>query len=385
MKTKKEIHVVYIITKLELGGAQKICLSLLNGINKSGHHAGLISGAQGALVTTVKKTETVFLLDSLKREIGPKIIFSELKTFFKMIKILRKLKKKYPNLIVHTHSSKAGVVGRWAAFFARVKKRIHTVHGFSFNDYQPKLLWLGAFLIELVTSLITTTFVCVSKKDLQEGIRLLPKFEKKSIIIRAAVDWDAFYLPAKKCSFEEKKSFIIGSTACFKPQKNILDLLKAFNLLRKKLTQKDVPIPKLQIIGDGVERKKIEGYITSHNLTSHIDLLGWQTDVASITKTWDLFTLSSLWEGLPCAVIEARLSKLPVVAYDVGGIFEIIFNDKNGYLIQPGDWQNLSFKLEKIILDPLLHKRMSQFPDSIDDFKKTNMIKNHINLYKKIL
>ena len=85
MEEKNNIHVLYIITKLELGGAQKVCLSLLNGINNTGHRAGLISGNQGALVPHVKKSDFVFLLDSLKREIGLKIIFSEIKTFFKII------------------------------------------------------------------------------------------------------------------------------------------------------------------------------------------------------------------------------------------------------------------------------------------------------------
>ena len=382
MEKKENVHVVYIITKLELGGAQKVCLSLLDGINKSGNHAGLISGAEGVLVPAVKKTESVFLLDSLKREIGPKIIFSELKTFFKIVKILRKLKKKYPNLIVHTHSTKAGLVGRWAAFFAGVKKRIVTVHGFSFNDHQPKIKWTIIYLLELFTSLITTKFVCVSKKDEAQGIRLFPWFKKKSTLIRAAVDWNTFYIPAKKCVFEKEKPFTIGSIANFKPQKNCLDLVKAFNNVVKNIGNKTNL--KLQIIGDGIQRKKIENYIHENNLTSHIDLLGWQNNVSQFTKNWNIFALSSLWEGLPCSIIEARLSKLPVVAYNVGGIHEVIFNGKNGYLINPKDWPDLSAKLEKIILDQNLYKKMCSYPDKVDEFKNTSMIKRHLDLYKTL-
>lgn len=135
----KKVNVLYIITKLELGGAQKVCLSLLNGVKKNGGFAGLISGQYGSLVDEVKDLDSVFLLSEFEREIGFKNSFKEIILFLKLIRIIKKNKKNYPDLIVHTHSTKAGILGRWAAFFAGVKNRIHTVHGFAFHEHQNKI------------------------------------------------------------------------------------------------------------------------------------------------------------------------------------------------------------------------------------------------------
>ena len=159
------MHIVYILTKLELGGAQKVCLSLLQGVKNTTHSSSLITGDQGELLQEAKKYDNVFLLSSLKREVGITSLLSEIKTFFEIIKILKNLKKKYKTVIVHTHSTKAGILGRWAAFFAGIKKRVHTIHGYGFHDHQPKWQWNLIFSLEYITSLITTKFICVSEQN----------------------------------------------------------------------------------------------------------------------------------------------------------------------------------------------------------------------------
>ena len=182
MEKENRLHVLYILTKLELGGAQKVCLSLLKGISKYGLKSSLISGSEGVLTSEVQTHNSVFFLKSFKREVGIKTIFSEFKTFFQMISQIKKLKKQSPNLIIHTHSTKAGIMGRWAAFFAGVKTRIHTVHGFGFHDHQLRIIWLIHFILEYLTSFITTHYVCVSNLDMQTGNRLLHNFAKKVLL-----------------------------------------------------------------------------------------------------------------------------------------------------------------------------------------------------------
>lgn len=383
---KDVVQVLYVVTKLELGGAQKVCLALLDGVAHTGFKTSLISGSDGVLTAQVKDRSDVYFIKSFKRELGLSGLWSEPYSFFLMVKHMRALKKTVPGLVVHTHSTKAGIMGRWAAFFAGVKVRVHTVHGFGFHAHQSKISWLLTYLCEWVTSFITTHFVCVSQKDLDEGSRRLPTFAKKCSLIRAAVDWDQFFTPAtKEVSCNVGQDIIIGTVACFKPQKNIFDLLTAFQVAWSRLPVEKRAHVYLQIIGDGILRPEIEAWILRYGMGQHIQLLGWQADVASWMKTWRVFALSSLWEGLPCSVVEARLSKIPVVAYDVGGIAEIIKDGSNGFLVPPMDWQLFAVRLEQLINDQVLYQQLSLWNDSLDDFSIPSMVNKHAKLYEQLL
>ncbi len=377
---KKEIQVVYIITKLELGGAQKVCLSLLEELQKAGQITILISGNEGVLVNDIKHNKNIYLFDHFKREISLATLYSELKIFFTLITTLKQLKKQYAHLIVHTHSTKAGLIGRWAAFFAGIKNRIHTVHGFGFHPYQNKIGWIINYILELLTNVITTHYVCVSSYDVKTGIALLPSFAHKHSIIRAAVTFE--YLPAYQLtSFPpDDEPFIFGTVACFKKQKNIVDLLKAFT----KAHQHN-PHIQLQIIGDGHLRPLIESYIDEHALTDVVTLLGWQKNVVPLMSTWHAFVLSSLWEGLPCAIVEARLLKLPIISYKTGGIADVISDGENGWLCHPGNWQRLAQLMLDISKNKPVYERFKYCNEDLSSFHTTTMIKDHIQLYRSLL
>lgn len=382
MKQKKELHVLYIITKLELGGAQKVCLALKDGLDAAGHTSLLISGTHGTLTNSVKESSHVYLLDSFTREISILTPWREFKTFFSLVAHIRRLKKKFPNLMVHTHSTKAGLLGRWAAFFARVKHRIHTVHGYGFHNHQNKTVWFCIYFLELITSLITTHFVCVSSQDVKTGIKLFPGFSAKHSIIRAAVNWKQFYQPARKATLfpREKKTFIFGTVACFKKQKNLFDLLEAFKLIHKKN-----PATVLEIIGDGTLRPQFEIWITQNNLEQAIVLHGWQEKVAPFMINWHAFVLSSLWEGLPCAVVEARLLKIPVLSYNTGGIHDVIIHGENGFLYPQGNVQALADGMLDVAGDQKLFCKLQDFHEDLSDFNNQQMVTQHIDLYQKLL
>jgi len=379
---KKEIQVLYIITKLELGGAQKVCISLFDGLQLNGHESFLISGDDvGPLKKNVEENPHVILLKNFKREISIKKIFLEIKNFFDLIKQIRKIKHQNPHIIIHTHSTKAGLIGRWAAFFAGVKKRVHTVHGYGFHAHQNKLAWLITYFLELITSFVTTHYVCVSSEDVKTGIKLFPRFAKKHSIIRAAVDWNQFYIPAKKLTEfpEHKKPFIFGTVSCFKKQKNLFDLFKAFEYAYSQNHN-----IKLEVIGDGHLRPEFEKWISAHDLENRIILHGWQNKVAPFMIEWNAFAMSSLWEGLPCAVVEARLLKLPVLSYKTGGIHDVIINGQNGFLYKQGNWQELARGMLAISANRYLYQKLQSYNDNLKDFNDQQMLKQHLNLYKQL-
>lgn len=354
---KKELHVLYIITKLELGGAQKVCLALFEGLTQSGHVSLLVSGQEGPLVAKVEHYPHVYLLTNLKREISLFALYHEAKNFLQLIRHIKQLRQKFPDLIVHTHSTKAGLIGRWAAFFAGVKKRIHTVHGYAFHAFQPKFVWWSIYILELLTSFITSHFVCVSSTDVQTGVRLFPKFKNKYSIIRAAVNYEHFVNlhPAQK-AVQKNEPFIIGTISCFKKQKNLTDLLHAFHYAYQKNNAL-----RLEIIGDGVLRPHLEQLIKTFELSDVVTLHGWQDSVAPLMLSWHAFALSSLWEGLPCAIVEARLLKLPVLAYNTGGIHDVIVHGKNGFLYTQKDWKSLSEGMIEISTNKELYKKLQAY------------------------
>ncbi len=382
MKHKNDIKIVYIITKLELGGAQKVCLSLFNGLQELSTPTYLISGQEGFLVETIKNSKNINLLPDLKWDVSFFTIFSEIKAFIHLVKQLKEIKKQSKNVIVHTHSTKAGLLGRWAAFFAGIKNRIHTIHGYGFHKYQNKFTWTIIYLLELFTSLITTHYICVSSKDALKGIKLFPKFSKKHSIIRAAIELESF-ITAKEIVDNNKiidnnKIFIFGTVSCFKPAKNLIDLLKAFTVTYHK--NRNV---RLEIIGDGALRAEIEEWINEHDLKACVTLHGWQNNVIKFMIKWNAFVMTSLWEGLPCAIVEARALKLPIISYDTGGIKDIITNYQNGLIYPQKDWQALSNGMLEISTDKTLCDKLANYQDDLSDFNDKQMIRQHLELYQK--
>ncbi|MCL4229409.1 glycosyltransferase [Candidatus Dependentiae bacterium] len=382
MKQKKETAIIYIITKLELGGAQKICLSLFNETPiDTPFDSFLITGPEGKLVSEVSTSPHVHFISALKREVSGLNVWQEFKALISLIHTLRTIKKDYQHVVVHTHSTKAGIYGRLAAWIARIPVRIHTIHGYGFHQHQRLIPWLVIVFLEWMTSLITTHFVCVSSHDADIGRQFFPRFAKKHSLIRAAVDTYRM-IPAYTTSLKnfDHGEFIFGSIACFKPQKNLIDLLQAFEQAHHLL-----PYTKLEIIGDGILRPHLEQWIREHNLTTSITLYGWQHDVQPFLARWHAFTLSSLWEGLPCAIVEARMHHLPVVCYDTGGIKDVIIHGKNGLLCAQKDWNQLAHHMIAIASDKDYYHQLRIHHDDLKDFEQSTMTSLHKKLYATLL
>jgi len=380
MKCKKEIHVLHVITRLDLGGAQKVCLTLVNGLRDHGITTNLISGTGGELAPSVSSMQGVELLKEFRHPISPSGLFTDLRCLFHMISIMRKLKKQHPHLIIHTHSTKAGIMGRWAAFFAGIKTRIHTIHGYALHNYQNKIYNLFIYLNELMASLVTTHFVCVSSVDAKRGISYFPRFRKKHSIIRAAVEWNKFNQSEANPFPQKSEPFIFGTVASLKPGKNLFELLKAFEHVHQNNQN-----TKLEIVGGGTLHAALEEWIRNHNLQDAVKLYGWQHDVLPIMKHWHCFSFSSLWEGLPCVVVEARLLRLPVLSYITGGIPDVISNGSNGLLYKQRDWHGLANGMLDISGNPELYYKLQSYEDNLSDFNDQHMIEQHIELYKELI
>jgi glycosyltransferase involved in cell wall biosynthesis len=372
----KMLKVCYIITKLELGGAQKVALYTAEHLDKNNFTSFIIAGKGGILDEETAQKFKLFQVGAFIREIRP---LKDLQALFAIYKILKKEK---PD-IVHTHSSKAGILGRIAAKFAGVKTVIHTIHGYGFNETQKWYSKYPLVFVEKFCALFSDKLIAVAKEDIKKGLRYKIAKEEKFALIRAGID--VAYYKNYKPQTDLKKSLDIASDAKivttigpFKPQKNLSDFIKA-----AEIAAKSVPEAVFLIAGDGALRKRLEEQISLANLQNKVKLLGWRSDIAEILTSSDIFVMTSLWEGLPCAIIEAMCCAKPVIANAVDGVKEVISDGENGCQIKPHDYKNTAEKIIKLLANPALLKEMSvKAKDSVGkDFDIGYMVLQHEKLY----
>jgi len=386
--------VVHIITKLELGGAQQNTLFTVAHLTRSRYEPVLISGTEGILVEDARmlKDVEVYLVPELVREIRP---IKDAIAFFKIRHILKQLKgvagAKIPGancaLIVHTHSSKAGILGRWAAHLAGIRLIIHSVHGFSFNGFQPSLVRAFYIFLERVTSLITTKFIAVSKANIEMGIDKRIFTRDKVALIRSGIDIEKFR-SEKHDRVKKRKTLgvdaeipLVTMIACFKPQKSHLDFVRVARIVSDEIDE-----VRFLLVGDGILRSKIEILVERLNMGSKMHLLGWRRDVPEIMGCIDILVLTSLWEGLPRIFPQAMASGIPVVATKVDGAKEAIENGANGFLLPPGDIEGMAEKIIYLIRHPEKAREMGEKGKQlVSEFDIWKMLEQQEELYATLL
>ena len=378
--------VVHIITKLELGGAQQNTLFTVANLERRKYEPVLISGTEGILVEDAKKLKDVkvYLVPELVREIRP---LKDAISFLKIRRILKELKKPFSNIIVHTHSSKAGILGRWAARVAGINLIIHSVHGFSFNDYQPSFLRAFYIFTERVTSLVTTRFIAVSKSNIGKGVAERIFSKDKAVLIRSGIDIREFQevkgdrMKKKEELGADARCPLVAMIACFKTQKSPLDFVKI-----ARIVSDNIAAIRFLLVGDGVLRSEIEELIKKLGMEDKIFLLGWRNDIPGILSCIDVLVLTSLWEGLPRVFPQAMASGVPVVATEVDGAPEAIKNGINGYLLPPKDINAMAEKVIYLIRHPEKAQEMGEKGKGlVAEFDIWKMLAQQEELYASLL
>ncbi len=376
-----KIKVVHIITKLELGGAQQNTLYTVENLNREKFQVYLLSGADGYLVEKAKSIKHVEFIPvhTMDRPLSP---VKDIKAILEIKKILQRIK---PD-IVHTHSSKAGVLGRWAARLAGVPVIIHSVHGFAFHPFMNKLRRRLYIWAERITAKITTAFIAVAMSNINKGVHSGIFTENKCQVIRSGIDIDLFRnakVDRAKKLLElgiEDTGKIICMVACLKPQKAPLDFAKvAWFVLND---HKDA---RFLLIGDGELRGEMENAVSSYGLEGKFFMPGWREDIPEILKAVDIFVLTSLWEGLPRVFAEAMSAGLPIVGSEVDGAHEIVHDTVDGFLLPPHDIRGFADAIIQLLDNPVLRKQMgSAGTDYIQEFDIKLMIRQQEQLYEKL-
>ncbi len=381
-------RVVHIITMLELGGAQQNTLYTVSHFDRERFSPAVWSGQGGMLDDDAKELEGVDFrhVPPLLREISPA---NEVRALMMLRSMLREEIEKWSPLpvIVHTHSSKAGVLGRWAARSAGVPVVIHSFHGFGFNDFQP--FWMRGFYIaaEWLTARVTDAFICVSRANMERAVSLGFGPREKYHLIRSGIDIGGFERkPIDVKSMRRDMGVgdegpLVVMVSNFKPQKNPLDFGRAAARVLK-----EVPDAWFAIAGDGVLRGELEKLIEEEGIRGRFRLLGWRRDVPEILWCSDLLVLTSLWEGLPRVYPQAMAAGLPIVGTRVGGAAEAVKDGENGYLVEPGDVEGLSRRIVELLKNEELSKGMGEKGRSmVDEFDIDLMVRQQEDLYESLL
>jgi glycosyltransferase involved in cell wall biosynthesis len=273
----------------------------------------------------------------------------------------RLFRKERPQ-IVHTHSSKAGILGRWAAKLAGVPLIFHTAHGFGFNDFQRQTVRRVYVALENATAKITTKLFLVSYANADRAEKCGMVRRGEWVLARDSISVDEFIQarPRRQKLREwgiPVDKTVVGMVACFKPQKSPEDFVEVAAQVLKKTDQVH-----FLMAGDGELRTSIEERIRHHDIGRHITLLGWQNekDMPEVYRNLDVVVLTSLWEGLPCVFSEAMACELPIVATNVDGAREAITHGENGFLHEPHDVEAMAESVLKLVADSELRRKMGE-------------------------
>ncbi len=370
---KKNIAIV--ITRLDLGGAQKIALYLADKLNKKKFNVHFITGENGYLDYEAKKIKGIKLvfLKSLKHPIS---IINDIIALFKLKKYF--IQNKID--IVHTHSSKAGIIGRFAAKMAGVKLIIHTIHGFPFHKYQNPINFFVYLILERIAAKCSHKLVAVGEDVVKHGLENKVGRKEQYLIIRAGIDINLF----KNAKVNRKqylskygldtKFFTVGMIGNLKKQKNPFEFIKiAMEVLKREKNIQFV------FAGDGYLKSRIEKFLKKNKLNENIKFIGWIKDAEKFLKAIDVFILTSLWEGLPCTLVQALFSGKPCIATNINGNKEIMNKVNPDFLYEPGNYNDAA---EKIILLKEKRKIKFNFPLKIlKEFDLKFMLREYEKLY----
>lgn len=331
------MKILYMITKSEIGGAQLHVLELLRYF-RDHYEVHLAVGQEGFLTREARNLGIpTHLLPDLIQPVHP---IRDLRAVAQAVRLLRAIRPQ----LVHTHSSKAGQVGRIAARLVGIPS-IFTAHGWAFAEGTSWKRKAIAIPGEWLAARWTSAFITVSESDqvLAERYRIACK-SKVFTIHNGIPDVPQRARP------DAADEPIITMVARFEEPKDHITLLRALSGIHTRF--------RVCLVGDGPTRPRVEHMARTLGLLDRIEFVGTSTCIADILSRSHIFTLISNWEGLPLAILEAMRAGLPVVASDVGGVREILVDGETGYLVPRGDIGAVRDRLSRLLQHPELRRRM---------------------------
>lgn len=370
-------RILMIITRSEWGGAQQIVYSLATAL-KEHFHITVACGPGGELISRLSSAgiDTV-IIPALRR--NPHLLYDP----FALWQIYRLLKSKAFD-IIHAHSTKAGLLGRLAAYRARVPNILFTAHGWPFAGIHNRLYQRSLIFMERVLAKLTTRIICVSDYDRQNAVRCHVAPHEKLVHIYNGLDPRPFLeidRERSRAALGLKGAQVVTMVSRLAPPKDPFTLLAAGALLCERY-----PNLRLLLVGGGPWQDRVYVEARRLHLTDRVLLLGIRSDVPEILAASDIFVLSSQWEGAPLGIIEAMMAGLPVIATRVGGIPELVEEGVTGFLIPPRDASALAWALQRLLEDEPLRRRAGEAgrKRALERFTLEHMVSQYKEIYRAL-
>jgi glycosyltransferase involved in cell wall biosynthesis len=378
------MKILYVITKSNWGGAQRNVFDLATQMKASGHEVSVALGGKGVLQ---KKLESAGIfthpIDYLERD------FSFSKDFKSLREIYSIIKERRPD-VIHLHSPKASGLGALAARLLGTKRIITTVHGWTFNEDRKFIQKATIAFFSWLTMVLAHKVILLSDKEYYQALKF-PWVRQKLTTIPLGIKTPVFMsIDGAKQFFGKMlnmdinsfgKKIVIGTIAELHRNKALNYLIDAMSIVSS-----NYPQAICLIVGEGEERANLEKQIKDLKLEDKIFLTGFIDNCSEYLKAFNIFTMSSIKEGLPYTLLEAGSASLPVVSTPVGGIPEIIEDMRSGILIQARNSKELAHGISFLIENPDERRRYGNaLKDRVTNvFSIEKMYSSTERLYKNI-
>ena len=359
--TDAAMKIMHVITRFILGGAQENTLYTVEGQHASPEHevmlvTGPAVGPEGELLERAKRSGVnTVVLRHLRRAICP---WNDSLAFLGLCRTIRRFR---PD-VVHTHSSKAGILGRLAARLCRVPVVVHTIHGLPFHPYQCVLLNWGYILLERWCARYSDAIITVCDAMAEQALAARVGRAERYHTIYSGIEVDTFLADIDRDEVRRRwglspDDLVVGKVARLSDLKGHEFLFDAFEEVARR-----EPRAKLLLVGDGWRRAEYERRVAESGLSARVVFAGLipPQDVPAAIHAMDVLVHTSLREGLARVLPQALLSGVPVVSYDVDGAREVVVPEETGVLLPPKDVTGLTAAILRLLGDAALRERLGR-------------------------
>lgn len=390
MEKLENKKILYLVTQTKWGGAQKYTLELADYFSQNNEvhiafgeidqqNQEFLAQCQAMGIKTIP-------IKNLVRNIQPS---KEINAFLELKKLLDS--EKYH--LAHLNSSKAGLIGSIATSMHNLNplntrlRLIYTAHGFVFNEPLNKIEKTIYKMSEKFSTAVENAIITVSDYDKKSAVENKICPAQKMFTIHNGLDFNKYnFLSSQEAKTElnlDENKIYFGTIASFYKTKGHTYLVEAIKIFLE--TQDTTTNYHWLLIGDGPEQKNIEELIKKYHLEKYITIISPKNNDWRYLKAFDYFILPSVKEGLPYSILEAGLAKIPVIATRVGGVPEIITNQKTGILVTPANPLSLAQAMQEITKTELINSFIeNNYQNIINNFDLHNTIRQTEKLYLKL-